>query len=297
MSQQPPNVEPALEATGLTKQYRGGRTVALSGIDLGIPSGSITALVGPNGAGKSTLIKAWVGFERPTSGSVRVLGTDPWTDLARAIGSVGYIPQASYLYRELTVAEHLDLAASLRSSFDGHLASERLSRLRIPLSAQAGTLSSGQQTQVALAIALATRAPVLLLDEPLASLDPLARREFLHVLATTVRELNQTVVMSSHVVTDIAQACDRVVVLNAGQKLLDDWIVTAVARHRVGPAGARNKGRAVGSFPDVDGDELTLFEDGEATRGDGFGIGVRAATLEEVVLGYLAAGRLRMEAA
>jgi len=297
MSQLLPSVEPALEATGLVKQYRGGRTVALDGIDLGIVPGSITALVGPNGAGKSTLIKAWVGFERPTSGSVRVLGIDPWTDLAKAIGHLGYIPQASYLYRELTVVEHLDLAGSLRSSFDRPLASERLSHLRIPLSAEAGTLSSGQQTQVALAIALATRAPVLLLDEPLASLDPLARREFLHVLATTVRDLHQTVVMTSHVVTDIAQACDRVVVLNAGQKLLDEWIATAVARHQVGRAGARIKGRTIGSFPDVDGAQLTLFEDGETPTGDDAASGLRAATLEEVVLGYLAAGRLTMPAA
>ncbi len=251
MSQPPPSAEPALEATGLIKQYRGGRTVALGGIDLGVPPGSITALVGPNGAGKSTLIKAWVGFERPTSGSVRVLGTDPWTDLARAIGHLGYIPQASYLYRELTVAEHLDLAGALRSSFDRPLASERLSDLRIPLSAEAGTLSSGQQTQVALAIALATRAPVLLLDEPLASLDPLARREFLHVLATTIREMHQTVV----------------------------------------------KGLAIGSFPDVDGNQLTLFEDGATTGGDDAASGLRAATLEEVVLGYLAAGRHTMQAA
>jgi ABC-2 type transport system ATP-binding protein len=297
MSQPPPSVEPALEATGLVKRYRGGRTVALDGIDLGILPGSVTALVGPNGAGKSTLIKAWVGFERPTSGSVRVLGIDPWTDLAKAIGHLGYIPQASYLYRELTVAEHLDLAGSLRSSFDRPLAFERLSHLRIPLSAEAGTLSSGQQTQVALAIALATRAPVLLLDEPLASLDPLARREFLHVLATTVRDLHQTFVMTSHVVTDIAQACDRVVVLNAGQKLLDEWIATAVARHHVGPAGARINRRTIGSFPDVDGAELTLFENGETPTGDDAASGVRAATLEEVVLGYLAAGRLTMPAA
>ncbi len=296
MRPSPPSVEPALEASGLTKQYRGGRTLALGGIDLEIPTGSITALVGPNGAGKSTLIKAWIGFERPSSGSVRVFGTDPWADLGRALGHLGYIPQASYLYRELTVAEHLDLAASLRSSFGRPIASERLSRLRIPLSARAGTLSSGQQTQVALAIALATGAPVLLLDEPLASLDPLARREFLHVLATTVRDMHQTVVMSSHVVTDIAQACDRVVVLNAGQKLLDDWITAAVARHRIGSAGTVFGGRAVGSFPDVDGDELTLF-DGEMTASDDAGIGLRVATLEEVVLGYLAAGRPTMEAA
>ena len=147
--------------------------------------------------------------------------------------------------------------------------------------------SGGQQAQVSLALALATRAPVLLLDEPLASLDPLARREFLEVLQSAARTAGQTVVMSSHVVTDIAQACDEIVVLGNGMKLLDDSIVEAVRRHGVMHEGhGSTEGVPVGSFPDGNGRLLTLVERPSIELRS-----MREATLEEVVLGYLSAGR------
>ncbi|MCA1570137.1 MAG: ABC transporter ATP-binding protein [Chloroflexi bacterium] len=221
---------PILEAHDLAKRYRRG-VWALTGIDLQIPAGGITALVGPNAAGKSTLIKTWVGFERPTRGSVRVAGIDPWQNRAAALDHIGYVPQSPALYDGLTVEDHLDMAVLLRPTFDRNLARERLDQLGIPRAAGARSLSGGQQAQVALAIALGTRADVLLLDEPLASLDPLARREFLHVVTDAVRTDGGTALLSSHIVTDVEQACDRLIVLGVGRVLLQASVTDAVATH------------------------------------------------------------------
>lgn len=283
----------ALAAEALSKRYRGGRT-ALQALDLTIGWGGLTALVGPNGAGKSTLIKAWVGLERPTAGRSFVAGIDPWRDRRMAISRLGYVPQSPALYRGLTVADHLAYAASVRPTFDRPYAERRLDELDVPLRSKTGHLSGGQQAQVALAIALGLRAPVLLLDEPLASLDPLARREFLNVLADAVLSDGLTALLSSHVVTDIEQACDRLVVLGAGRKVLDAPLEQAIADHWVSQgdndhpiAGARS----IASFAGSDRREVTLWRrvavEGSSLLCDG-----RRATLEEVVLGYLAAGRM-----
>ncbi len=272
------------EAHGLGKRYR-RRQWALRDVDVSVPAGSITALVGPNGAGKSTLIKAGIGFERPTAGRVFVDGVDPWKERGRAIRRVGYVPQSPSLYRELTVDDHVRLAATLRRGFDVDLARRRLDQLAIPLTSRADELSGGQQAQVGLALALGTRAPVLLLDEPLASLDPLARREFLHVLVDAVRADGATALLSSHVITDIEQACDRLLVLGGGRKLLDLSIADSIAAHRIVETRMPTDD-VVGTFMDVTGGLVSLVRmtQGSAPRG-------RPATLEEVVLGHLAAGR------
>ena len=274
----------AIEAAGLGKRYRRGRW-ALRDVDLTVPRGSITALVGPNGAGKSTLIKAGVGFERPTAGRVVVDGVDPWRDRAGAIAKVGYVPQSPSLYRELTVEEHVRLAATLRPGFDLDHARRRLDQLSIPLDSRADELSGGQQAQVGLALALGTRAPVLLLDEPLASLDPLARRDFLHVLVGAVREDGSTALLSSHVITDIEQACDRLLVLGGGRKLLDLSIAESIAAHRIAETLSAAD-HVVGTFMEMDGGRASLIRTTPGTTPHG-----RPATLEEVVLGHLAAGR------
>jgi ABC-2 type transport system ATP-binding protein len=284
---------PALEAIGLTKQYRRG-ALALSNVSLQIASGSITALVGPNAAGKSTLIRTWVGFERPTAGSVRVSGIDPRTSPGDALRHLGYVPQQPALYRELTTADHLDLAAHLRAGFDRASAERHLDDLAIPLGARATTLSGGQQAQVMLAVALGTRADVLLLDEPLASLDPLARSEFLTVLRGAVRERGSTALLSSHIVTDVEQVCDRLVVLGIGHVLLDDDLAHAVASHGVRTSGdpvdraADDASTTIGRFPTDAGELITLLrvEGPVAAHAE-----LRPATLDEVVKGYLSAAR------
>jgi ABC-2 type transport system ATP-binding protein len=273
------------------------RRWALRDLDIAVEEGTITALVGPNGSGKSTLLKAWVGFERPTAGRLRIHGVDPVRQRGRAIALTGYVPQQPSLYRELSVADHLAFATIHRPGFDASLARGYLDDLSIPLVSRADQLSGGQQAQVGLALALGSRAPVLLLDEPLASLDPLARREFLHVLVEAVRSEGHTALLSSHVITDIEQACDRLIVLGKGHTLLDLSISEALAHHRVieGPiATPIPPDRLVGSFPSAAGEGLTLVRVPVAhdvsTEGPADG---RPATLEEVVIGHMAAGRVR----
>ena len=266
-----------LEARGLAKRYRRG-VWALTGIDLELPAGGITALVGPNAAGKSTLIKTWVGFERPTRGSAAVMGLDPWRQRSQALANLGYVPQSPALYDGLSVDDHLDLAVQLRPGFDRAYARERLDQLGIPRAAGARSLSGGQQAQVSLALALGTRAPILLLDEPLASLDPLARREFLHVLTDAVRDGGATTLLSSHIVTDVEQSCDRLIVLGVGRVLLHDTVANALAGHAISTSDRTD---AVADFAAPDGSRIWLVR----------GAGDRPATLDEVVLGYLASAR------
>lgn len=274
-----------LVATGVHKLY--GRTHALDGLDVRIRQGSITALVGPNGAGKSTLIKTWVGFERPSRGTVVTWGLDPWADRGKALQHVGYVPQSPALYRTLTVSEHLDLGAHYRPSFNRGLAVRRLDDLGISQRARAADLSGGQAAQLGLAIALGTGADVLLLDEPLASLDPLARREFLDVLTADVRANGQTTVLSSHVVSDVERGCDHLVVLGVGRKMLDDSISNALATHRlVLNEGGGSPPTCVASIESEAGARVHVV------RSDGLTDGLTLpATLEDIVMAYLTAGR------
>jgi ABC-2 type transport system ATP-binding protein len=279
----------ALEALRMGKRYGRGRP-ALVDIDLSIPAGGLTGLVGPNGAGKSTLIKAWVGLERPTAGAVAVYGVDPWRERSRAIARVAYVPQAPAVYRGLTVDQHLAYAAALRPGFDRRLAERRLDDLGVPLRQRAGSLSGGQAAQLGLAIALGARARVLILDEPLASLDPLARREFLDVLTDAVAADGATGVLSSHVISDVEEACDRLLVLGSGRLVLETPIAEALRDHivTVGDAPAPAPARRVATFVGARHVQLHLWRSLETTQ---VGLGARAASLEEVVIGYLAASR------
>jgi ABC-2 type transport system ATP-binding protein len=237
-------------------------------------------------------MKAWVGFERPTRGEVRVKGIDPFRARGQALSHIGFVPQATALYRELTVADHVDYVETMRRGFDGGQATRRLRQLGIPLARRCGELSGGQQAQVALALALATNADVLILDEPLASLDPLARREFLYVLTDAVRGTGRTAVLSTHIVTDIEQACDHLVVLSTGRKLLDRSITDAVADHVIVAGASTESDAAVGSFYDPRGGLVSLIDVAGDHQGPDLG---RSATLEEIVLGYLASGRTPMD--
>jgi len=244
------------------------------------------------------LIRAWIGFERATEGRLSTGGIDPQRDRSGAVARVGYVPQSPSLYRDLTIRDHVTLAASLRDGFDTAMAARYVERLSIPLGARAGELSGGEQAQVGLALALATRAPILLLDEPLASLDPLARREFLHLMVEAVRATGATALLSSHVITDIEQACDRLIVLGKGHTLLDLSIAEALAHHRVvegTPAeavAAAGRDALVGSFPAPAGEPLALVRTAVVAPAGSEPPG-RPATLEEVVIGHLAAGRRR----
>jgi len=278
---------PLLTAEGLGRAYRRRRSWALRDVDLAIPQSSITALVGPNGAGKSSLIRCWMGFERPDAGRAFVNGHDVRRNRATVVRQIGYVPQAVSLYRELTVEDHFRFATVHRPKFDRAYARERVHAVDIEPNRRVGQLSGGEQAQVALALALGTRAPILLLDEPLASLDPLARREFLTVLVEEVRGSRATAVLASHIVTDVEQACDSLIVLSGGQVAIQTSIADACARHRALPERDLDGRRAVATFRGPEGERLALVTGTEST--------LREATLEEIVLGYLAARAVRVE--
>ncbi len=273
----------ALAAHGAGKRYRRSGPWALREVDLAIPFGSVTALVGPNGAGKSTLIRSWIGFERLSLGSVTVEGIDPRRDPRAAIERLGYVSQSTNLYRGLSVADHVAMAAAARRGFDRAMAEDRLERLDIPLERRAGTLSGGQAAQVALCLALGTGAPVLLLDEPLASLDPLARHEFLDLLATTIRGSGRTVVLSSHIVSDIESVCDHLVVLGQGRVMLQSPIARAIAEHRLAAAATQASVAVVSGVTRPGGPPTTVVRSSDPT--------LASPSLEELVMAYLAAAR------
>jgi ABC-2 type transport system ATP-binding protein len=225
----------ALETTGLAKRYRG--MWALRDCSLSIPAGRVVALVGPNGAGKSTFLHLAVGLITPTQGSVRVFG-EPVGQRAAALARVAFLAQDKPLYDGFTVAEMLRYGRHLNPRWDGALARQRLAELDIPVNRKVGKLSGGQQAQVALTIAVAKRPDLLVMDEPLANLDPVARHDVMRSLMAAVAETQMTVVLSSHVVSDLNDTCDWLVVLNRGRVQVSGEIDELLAAHRMlsGPA-------------------------------------------------------------
>lgn len=272
-----------ITTSGLTKRYK--RTTALRDLTVTIPEGGITAVMGPNGAGKSTLLKMCIGFERPTAGRLEVLGIDPTRHRDRAVAAIGYVPQTPSLYREITAEDHLQLALALRPGFDVPHARQRLQALDVPLTAKPNELSGGQQAQISLAMALGTHARLLLLDEPLANLDPLARREFLRVVTDAVATGDVSAVLSSHAISEIEFVADRLLVLGEGKILFYDTVAASIAAHRVtdGPVDGGTS-VLIGRFPGARDAMHSLVRTGDSSVG-------RAPSLEEVILGYLVAAR------
>jgi ABC-2 type transport system ATP-binding protein len=226
------NDEPALLATGLGRRY-GRRTWALRDCTLELPSGRIIGLVGANGAGKTTLLHLAIGLLKPTEGTVSVFGRPIRMDRPAGLAQVGFVAQDHPLYRGFTVAEMLHFGRSMNPRFDRPGAERRLRDLDIPLGHKASALSGGQQAQVALTLALAKRPRILVLDEPVASLDPLARREVMRTLVDAVAESDLTVLLSSHAVAELERVCDHLVLLHKGRVRLTGDIDDLLAGHRL----------------------------------------------------------------
>jgi len=239
-------VSAVLVAEGLGK--RRGRRWALRDCDLTIPAGKIVGLVGANGAGKSTLLELTVGLLAPTTGTIRVLGAEP----GRAedwLARVGFVAQDSPVYSRLSIAAHIRLGGYLNPRFDRALAERRMAELGLDERRRAGALSGGQRAQLALTLAMAKRPELLVLDEPAASLDPLARRELLRALMEFVAADGVSVIISSHLVADLERVCDHVVVLGTAHVRLAGDVEDLLARHHrlVGPR------RGDGTLPPVAG--------------------------------------------
>jgi ABC-2 type transport system ATP-binding protein len=282
------NDDVAIRASGLGKRY--GSRWALRDCTLEIPSGSVTALVGPNGAGKTTLLHLVIGLVEPTSGAVEVFGCSPRRDAIEVLPRLGFVAQDHPLHRNLTIAETLTYGRKLNPSWNQLLAAERVERLGLSPKQKIGQLSGGQQAQVALTLALAKRPRLLLLDEPVASLDPLARREFLNAVMEAVVDEGITVVLSSHIVAELERVCDHLITLAQGATQLTGSIAEIVASHRL-LTGPRTDAASVTRVHDVIRESHTERQTTLLVRANGHVYDScweqHEVDLEEIVLAYL----------
>jgi ABC-2 type transport system ATP-binding protein len=278
-----------LETVNLSKRY-GRKQWALQGATLRLPPGRVAALVGPNGAGKTTLLHLAVGLLTPTGGSVRVCGFDPVQQPTEVLPRIGFVAQEHPLYKTFSVADILMVGRKLNPRWDNDLALRRLQQLGIPLTRAVGKLSGGQQAQVALALALAKRPDLLLLDEPVASLDPLARRAFLRTLMEATAEGGPTVLLSSHLIADLERVCDYLIILAASRVQLTGEIEEIVSTHKL-LVGPRSDPAAIASIHNVIEVSHTPRQSTLLVRLNGAIFDpaweVRDVSLEDIVLAYL----------
>jgi ABC-2 type transport system ATP-binding protein len=280
--------EAAVHTSGLGKRY--GPSWALRDCTLEIPAGSVTALVGPNGAGKTTLLHLMIGLSRQTAGTVEVLGLSPRSDAKAVLPRLGFVAQDHPLYRGLTIAETFTLGRRLNAQWDTAFARERAGHLGLDLGKKIGKLSGGQQAQVALTLALAKRPDLLVLDEPVASLDPLARREFLNGVLEAVVATGMTVILSSHIVSELERVCDHLVTLVDSRTELAGPIAEITASHRL-LTGPRSDAASVARLHEVIRESHTERQTTLLVRAGGHVYDScweqHEVDLEEIVLAYL----------
>jgi ABC-2 type transport system ATP-binding protein len=278
---------PAIETHGLGKRY--GRAWALRECDMTIPAGKVVGLVGPNGAGKTTLLHLAVGLLAPSAGTITVLGGRPDAGAAQ-LDKVGFVAQETPVYARLSVAKHLRMGAYLNGHWDKELAENRIARLDLDPRQKAGSLSGGQRAQLALTLAIARHPELLLLDEPVASLDPLARREFLQGLMEIVAKDGVSVMLSSHLIADLERVCDYLIILMASRVLLFGEVTELVGSHwRLN--GPRRDSESLPSDQEVIEESHTDKQSNFLVRTEEPILdpawNVKAVTLEDLVLAYL----------
>jgi ABC-2 type transport system ATP-binding protein len=280
-----------LETHGLGKRYR--RRWALRECTVVIPGGRVVALVGPNGAGKTTLLHLAVGLVEPSSGTISVLGEPPAADPTQ-LGRIGFVAQENPLYPRLSVDAHLRMGAWLNPAWDAGLAASRIDQLGLERRQRAGSLSGGERAQLAFTLAAAKRPELLLLDEPLASLDPLARREFLQSLMGVVAEDGVSVVLSSHLVADLERVCDYLLVLVGGRVQIAGAINDLLtSHHRL--SGPRRDPGSLPADQEVIEESHVDRQSALLVRADGPILDpawtVTPVTLDDLVLAYMRRGR------
>jgi ABC-2 type transport system ATP-binding protein len=272
-----------IEAMGLGKRY--GSNWALCECTLAIPAGHVAALIGPNGAGKSTLLNIAVGLSVPSAGSVTVLGGHRAGSLA-ALDGIAFVAQDTPLYKNMSAADLLHLTRNLTRRFDQPYAQARLGELGIPLSRKAGKLSGGQQAQLALTLALARRPRLLVLDEPVAMLDPIARHDFMATVMTAAASDGVSVLLSSHVLAELERVADYLILMSRGRVQLAGEVKGLLAAHRVLIGPTADSGRPV---LDADRDAADARRLVRAAADDPVPPGwqARPVGLEELALAYL----------
>ena len=222
---------PALRTDRLGRRY--GRVWGLRDCTIEVPAGVVAGLVGPNGAGKTTLLEMVIGLLEPTEGQVSVFGESSHGDAAARLARVGYVAQDHPLYRDFSVADMLHLGRSMNPGWDQDLATARMDKLGIPPKRKVKGLSGGQRAQVALTMALAKRAPLLVLDEPVSSLDPVARLELMRDVMAEAAGTGLTVLIASHVVSELERLCDWLIILTGGHVQLAGPADDLLAAHRL----------------------------------------------------------------
>ena len=281
----------AVEAAAVGKRY--GRRWALRDCTLSIPAGRVVGLVGPNGAGKTTLLHLAVGILQPTAGAISVLGGPPGASVAQ-LARVGFLAQESPTYARLTVAQHLQMGAWLNPTWDADLAAARVAELGLDPRQRSGTLSGGERAQLALTLAVAKRPELLVLDEPVAALDPLARREFLQTLMEVVAVRGVSVVLSSHLVADLERVCDHLVVLVGGHVVVTGDVDELLASHHL-LTGPRRDPSRLGAGLQVVEERHTERQTTLLVRTDGPVLDpawtVTPVTLDDLVLAYMRRAR------
>jgi ABC-2 type transport system ATP-binding protein len=282
----------AIETHELSKRYR--RVTALTECTIAVPEGRVCALVGPNGAGKTTLLRMLAGLASPTSGTALVLGGAPRQDPV-FLAEIGFLAQEIPLYRRFTAEDHIRIGARMNQRWDASLAHTRLAELRVPLGQPVGTLSGGQRAQVALALTLAKQPRLLLLDEPFAALDPLARQNFVATLTSAMADAagRLTLVLSSHLITDLERVCDHIILLAGSRVQLYGDIDALLTEHKVlvGPrqdaAPIERAHQVVRAVATADRSTLLVRLNGPVIDP---AYQAEDVTLEELVLAYMGAG-------
>jgi ABC-2 type transport system ATP-binding protein len=278
---------PVLQADGLTKRY--GRRVALADCTVDVPPGRVVGLVGPNGAGKTTLLQLAVGMLTPTAGRITVLGGRPG-DGPGQLAKIGFVAQDAPIYAGLSIADHLRFGARTNPRWDQALADERIAHLGLDPAQKAGRLSGGQRAQLALTMAVAKRPELLILDEPAASLDPIARREFLRGLMAYTAEHRSSVILSSHLVSDLERVCDYLIVLTASRVRVAGDIEELMGSHyRL--TGARREAADLPAGAEMIEHSFTERQSTFIVRSvvpiEDAALTVEQLTLEDLVLAYL----------
>ncbi|WP_203599605.1 ABC transporter ATP-binding protein [Streptomyces sp. SID10853] len=293
----PPAAGPAIEAQGLGKKYRRGW--ALREVSFRLPAGRVCGLVGPNGAGKSTLMGLATHMIRPTTGSLRVLGAEPGS--TEAVLRTAFLTQEKPLFRRFTVAETLRLGQELNPRWDQEVAEGIVRAGQVPMSAKTGTLSGGQRTRVAFALAFGKRPDLLILDEPMSDLDPLVRRELMAALTAEAAQHGTTVLVSSHMLAELDSICDYLLVIANGSLRLAGEVAELRAAHALFPAPPGGPYPAVAphtvieSHSDGDRPGVLVRLGGPVEHGGQAGYGRQGQdngrgeppTLEELLLAYL----------
>lgn len=279
----------AIATRGLGRRY--GSTWALQDCTLQIPKGHITALVGQNGAGKTTLLSLLAGMDIPTTGTIEVFGQKPH-QVSSYLADIGYVAQEVPLYKNLTAQEHNAFGQHMNRQWDSKLVLNKLHALGIPTNKPVHSLSGGQRAQVGLALALAKKPKLLLLDEPVAALDPIARRDFLASLAASVAEEGLSVVMSSHILSDLERVCDHLIIIAGGHVRVSEMTETIEATHRI-MSGPRTDASLVAATAHIiqnthtDRESSFLVRVRHGQRLHTHGLEVQQPSLEEITLAYM----------